>query len=377
MPKRRITSAKINFLSLCKRGANRMPVIYKEDGAFDYEMLTKADMEKGELLAVVYAPEFRDSQGDIASAEVIKDMMYAAAKSGEQVDIMHDGKALAKDAVYVAERFLVQKGDERFSDFKDYEGKSVDVTGAWATVLKIEDQNLRDQFSKGDWNGVSMGGRASVVAEKHEDLADKVAEALAKKLNLSTEEDDDMDATEYKALMKDNNEELAKLIGTSVGETVAKALKPEGDGGKPDDKDEPAKAPVFKGDASKPDDVAKHAEALVSWNLQKDVDWTDPESILKYQEKMAELKKAKDEKGDEGKPEEVKKLEADIAKLEDEKKKLLGKSQQPAGGKPPEGGDTKKAHAGIAGEGFGQEDADLFKMGSEMGTAQNNSTSYK
>lgn len=383
MPKRRITGAKINFLSLCKRGANRMPVIYKEDGAFDYEMLLKAAddfMEKGELLAVVYAPEFRDSQGDIASATVIKDMMYSAAQAGEDIDIMHDGKALAKEAAYVAERFIVQKDDPRFKDFKDYEGKPVDVTDAWATVLKIEDQKLRDHYKAGDWNGVSMGGRATVVAEKDESQADKVIAALARKLNLTSEEDDDMNADEYKTLMAANNEELVKGIGAAVGEVVAKALKPDGDGGTPpagdDDKDK-LKAPVFKGDPTKIEDIEKHQAALASYELQKEIDWTDPESVKKYHEKLAELAKAADDKGEEDDSPEVKKLKAEKKAADDRLKEALGKSQQPAGGTPPADEDSKKTHATISGEGFGQEDADLFKMGSDMAKAANDQSGYK
>ena len=189
---RRIKRGKIEFISLCKRGANRMPVIYKADGAFDIEMLLKAAddfAERGEVLGVVYAPENRDTQGDIASAAVIKDLMYDAAQRGEMIDIMHDGKALTNEQIFVAERFIVQKGDERFSDFKDYEGKVVDVTGAWATVLKVDDADLRKQFKKGDWNGLSMGGIADLALEKNDSLADRVVSALVDKLAINTDKD--------------------------------------------------------------------------------------------------------------------------------------------------------------------------------------------
>ena len=383
MTKRRIIRGEIEFITLCKRGANRLPVIYKEDGHFDYDMLVKTSdnfMEKGELLAVVYAPELRDMQGDIASAAVIKDMMYSAAKRGESVDIRHDGKALSKDQVYVAERFIVQKGDERFTDFKDYDGNNVDVTGAWATVLKIEDQKLRDHYKAGDWNGVSMGGRADLELEKDDDtLVERVVNTFAKALGITNKEDDDMNADEYKKLMEANNGVLAEAIGKSVGEAIAKGSDVD-----PDDKgkggdDKTPKAPVFKGDASKPGDVAKHADALVTYELQKDVDWTDPKSISEYQEKVAEIAKAKAEAGDEGKSEDVKKLEAGIAKLEDEKKKLLGKSQQAAGA--PASGEQKKSdeehQSTVMGMEMSKEDLDLFAVGQTMGAAVNKETGIK
>jgi hypothetical protein len=158
---RRIKKAKINFLSLCPRGANQLPTILKDDGTFTLQTLVKASEDfdvKGELLNVVYAPELRDSQGDIASAEVIKEAMYDSSKSGMNIDIRHNNVAVPKDKAFIAESFIVQKGDARFADFKDYTGKAVDVTGAWATVVKIEDAELKRLYKTGEWNGVSMGG---------------------------------------------------------------------------------------------------------------------------------------------------------------------------------------------------------------------------
>ena len=75
---RRFRKAKINFVSLVPLGANQMPTIFKEGAAGDNLEMSllvkeaKTRIEKGELLACVYAPEIRDSQGDIASAEVIR-----------------------------------------------------------------------------------------------------------------------------------------------------------------------------------------------------------------------------------------------------------------------------------------------------------------
>ena len=360
-----------------------MPVIYKEDGAFDCEMLLKAAddfMERGELLAVVYAPEFRDTQGDIASATVIKDMMYDAAKRGENIDIRHDGKPLTKDQAFVAERFIVQKDDDRFKDFKDYNQKPVDVTGAWATVLKIEEQALRQKYKDGDWNGVSMGGRADFALEKDDSLSDKIVRAFVDKLGLTNDEDDDMNAEEYKKLMAENNTVLADAIGKSVGETIAKIGKPEGDdkGDKGKDANEDkSKAPTFKGDPSKAEDVQKHQDALAAWELQKDVDWSSTESVKAYNEKLAAMKKAADEKADENKPEAVKKLEDELAEAQKKLDAELGKSMQSAPGGAPGSGEKPPEHAIVVGEGITKEDASLFALGSKMGKAENDTTGHK
>ncbi|MCK5614265.1 terminase, partial [Candidatus Pacearchaeota archaeon] len=42
--------------------------------------------EQGEITCVVYAPDMVDSQGDSASAAVIKDFAYDFAKNGGNID---------------------------------------------------------------------------------------------------------------------------------------------------------------------------------------------------------------------------------------------------------------------------------------------------
>ena len=120
--KRRIRNAKITHVSLCQAGKNKLPVLYKADGKdrVRFESLAKATDkfdDQGELLTVVYAPEHRDVDGDIASAEAIKKMAYSFARDGQGLDIEHDGKVLPREDAYVAESFLIAKGDERFADW--------------------------------------------------------------------------------------------------------------------------------------------------------------------------------------------------------------------------------------------------------------------
>lgn len=181
--RRRIKKARARFISFVPRGANGLSCLYKEaDASVEFRTLSKLDEDRGELLAVVYAPEIRDSQGDIASAEVIKDMAYASAREGVDLDIRHDGKVVDKSRAYIAERFIVQKGDERFAGWKNYDGQSVDVTGGWAVVTKIEDPALRAAYKAGAWNGVSLQGPAEVEIEKSDIDVDAVAKALAERL---------------------------------------------------------------------------------------------------------------------------------------------------------------------------------------------------
>ena len=167
--KRRIKKATVRFISLVPQGANKLPVIVKEDGYFEVGLLTKANEEKRELLALVYAPEFRDSQGDIASAEVVKEMAHSFQKGGGQLDIRHDGKPLERDKAFVAETFIVQKNDPRFDGFQDRDGNPVNSEGAWGVVIKIEDDSIWNLYKEGGWAGVSLAGTAQMETEKGED----------------------------------------------------------------------------------------------------------------------------------------------------------------------------------------------------------------
>lgn len=284
---RRIKRAKIKFISLVPRGANQMPVIYKEDGAVAFDLLTKAGAnfdEKGELLSVVYAPEVRDSQGDIASAEVIKQMMYDAAKEGVQIDLRHNETPVAKADAYIAESFLIQKGDARFADFKDYNGKVVDVAGAWAVVIKIDSPDLRKQYKEGKWNGVSMGGTAELLNEKSD--------------NPENPGDPTMTAAELIAALGTalaaNNAALTKAIteGTTAALTDAGVIKKKADPAAPAVESAEPQPPKFKGSPTNIEDVRKHAAALKAYNLAKSVDWNDPEAVATHLALVEEMAKA-------------------------------------------------------------------------------------
>jgi len=300
---RRITKARAKFISLVPRGANQMPVLYKsEDATAAFDMLTKAGADfadKGELLAVVYAPESRDSQGDIASAEVIKDMAYNAMKDGFALDMKHNGVALTKDQAHTVESFIVQKNDPRFADFKDYSNKPVDVTGAWAVVIKIDDPNLRTLYKDGKWNGVSLLGPATVEVNKGDEPEGAVASLLTKILNTlgikKTEPTGDinMTAAELAKAIADNNTTLAKSItdGITAVFTTAGLIKAAPDKNTPAD-DKAKAAPVFKGDPTNPADIRKHATLLKTHALSATVDFNDPVALEKHLALVEEMAKA-------------------------------------------------------------------------------------
>lgn len=295
-----IKKAKIKRISLCPRGANQMPVLYKsEDNSVSFDPLIKADIDQGLLTSIVYVPNRPDSQGDWASAETIEKMAHDFLTDHEGINIRHGNTVLTKEQAKVVESFIVQKGDPRFTDIKDYSGQPVDVTGAWAAVIKIDDDELRQAYREGKWNGVSMEGPALLDAAKQEDeasLIGKFANMLKSLLG------QDSNSQEGELDMKP--EDVQKMIDDSATKTMdgVKGLLKEAGLIKDKDKSEQndisttvaksdtIEAPVFKGDMSNEDDRKAHRKALAIYKAKTTI--KDPveqfDAIEKIEKEFAE-----------------------------------------------------------------------------------------
>ncbi len=317
---RRIRKASIKYLSLCPRGANRMAVLYKaEEKEVEFSPLCKFDESLGEVTAVVYAPEHRDADGDIASADVIKEMAYTFGKNGAKVDLRHNEKQLTADQAYVAESFLIQKGDPRFADFKDKNDKAVDVTGGWGAVIKIEDPALKQLYKDGKWDGISMFGPAILEPD------DSALEELVKKLTQKGTED--MDDKKLTEVLQMNNLALVEAITKALTPPKTEETKTE-----PVTKAEPlikVEKPEFKGSWSSPEDVKKYNKDLKKYNLAKTVDFSDDKAVENYLVSLEKIDKNETEEKtalfeDKSDDDEEKKL------LKEELRKALKKSNQPA-----------------------------------------------
>lgn len=254
----RIKSAVITSIALCKRGKNGMRTLLKADGSVEFSTLVKAAGEN-ELLTVVYAPERPDDDGDVADAPVIKSMAHTYLRDHRALDIEHDGKALPPEAAYVAESFIVAEGDKRFQNWLDYDNKPVgDLTGAWASVIKLEDHALQKAYRDGTLDGVSLFGKAAVEQDDPKAAAQRVADRLTKARLQETQMNE-----ELKQALAAMKAELVTLVKSAVAEL--KPAEPK--------KEEPAKpalkAPEFEGDASNPEDLAKFEVALRGYELNK------------------------------------------------------------------------------------------------------------
>lgn len=347
---RRITKAVIQFISLVPKGANKMKAVYKDDGSFEVQGITKSTGE-GYLTSVVYAPEHRDSQGDIASAEVIKDMAHQASRKGNpEIDIRHDGKPVGRDRAYVAESFIIGKGDVRFEDWKDTEGNPVDLEGAWATVIKIEDPELRALYEKGEFAAVSMGGTATVESDDAS-IKEFVDSYLSKHPTLNpSQEDDEMKPEDLKKAM----EEALQPITKTVGDLTAKVEKLEKGDEKPEPKEpekkteetEDPNAPVFKGDLEDEDALVEFERVTSVYNLRKEADLKTPKGIRAYKEALKLLKEEWEEANG-----------MEWPKAEPKAKKNLRKSNQPTG---------ESDSAPSYGSNVKSKDAELLKAGAEL-----------
>jgi len=232
--KREILDADIRFISLCPRGKNGFMTLFKADTAeVHFVGLTKElpDFdEKGELLAVVWAPNIPDSDGDFASADVIEKMAHSYMKNAAKVDIVHDCQELSKDAAHVTESFIIQKSDERFLDWPGYDGSPMDVTGGWAVKMQINSPELRKAYRDGEWQGVSLYGPAKVRTDVTK--ADAMREVIvAKNVRLSNalrawfEKDGNLDAVELSAFRAFDRPEL--IIQLTQRMTASMGAEPE------------------------------------------------------------------------------------------------------------------------------------------------------
>jgi hypothetical protein len=349
---RRITKAKITFLSLCPKGKNKLPTIFKEDGGIEVGMLTKDMSEEGVILALVYAPEVRDADGDIASAAVIKDMAYSAARDGMALDLRHDGVALKKEQAFVAEQFIVQKGDPRFEGMLSYDGQAVDPTGSWGVVIKVDDPQLRARYRSGEWGGVSMFGTAEVVHTSKSDddgLADRIVARLTKKI---TQEEDTMTNEQIQT--------LAKAITDGVVAGIAKSAEAAPAAAAPAEAAPAAAAPVFKGDPTCVEDVKAYREALHKHDLQQRL--AKAKTSAEVDAILADVSKSDEAgtSGASGESDELKKARADLAKSQEQIRKLEGASRQPG---------TDETTPIV--EGFAKEDIEADKLGAAMAAWSN------
>jgi hypothetical protein len=320
---KKIQWANIEFLSLCPRGKNGLKVIVKEGGKFEAPVRIKKgdDFEKkGELVAAIYVPDLLDEDGHFAQdTEAIKTMAYSHARNGSKLDLRHDGKPLSKDQAYMAESFLIQKGDPRFSDLKNDQGRAVDPTGGWGAVIKLEDPSLRSNYEFEGWEGISLYGDG--MLQEVQSMEERVMDRLLRK-----SKEQSMNEEQIKKLISDAMKPISEVLDELKKVSEKKEKEPE--------KKEELKAPEFKGDPTKREDVVKFQAELKKYELMKSVNWSDPTAVAKVLDQLDKEAETEKEKGEK---ENLSKEDKDeIERLNNRIKELMKSSKQ-----SPKDGDEK------------------------------------
>ena len=196
-----ITDAKISFVSLVDKAANKRQFLLKkaEDGQASfttYGRIVKTDAENHYVTGIVYEPMEEDSHGNYMTAEEITKAAYWFAKNGDKVDLQHSFEPL--DNATVVENWVAK------ADFKI--GDEVIKEGTWLMTVEVTDESVGEGIEKGEITGFSMGGLGN-YSEEDVDL-DNVSKQETKQ-----------GASEKKGLLK----QLAAALGVNVVEKGAMA----------------------------------------------------------------------------------------------------------------------------------------------------------
>ncbi|MDR1008022.1 MAG: XkdF-like putative serine protease domain-containing protein [Campylobacteraceae bacterium] len=226
---KKLKNIEITHISLVKAGANNRTFIYKSKAADPaYEnivQIAKQDVEKGIVYGIVYEPDTVDAQGDFATAEEIQKAAYGFMKAlnNRNVDKNHAFKGV--DA-YVAESWIVRKGDTLFPDAKE---------GTWAVAIQLESDAIKKSVKNGEFEGLSMAGTAikedvqkaaddKGVVETIKSIFTSIAKSFASEKNtageLNKEEIEKAIKEQLEPILKEKTELQTKLTKAESDVTV-------------------------------------------------------------------------------------------------------------------------------------------------------------
>lgn len=156
MAKRILKKVDVTHISLVNRGANQKTIIFKSADNINPELkvvpITKIDEDQHIVYGIVYSPNDEDAQGDIATAEVIKDMAYRFMEKGQtnNVDKQHNFQS---EEGFIAESWLTKENDSVFPNAN---------IGSWGVAIKVAKQETWELIKSGAIAGLSLAGVAVV-----------------------------------------------------------------------------------------------------------------------------------------------------------------------------------------------------------------------
>lgn len=155
-----ITDAKITFVSLVDKAANKRTFLMKkaDDGKATfttYGRIVKADAESHFVTGIVYEPMEEDTHGNFMTEEEITKAAYWFAKNGNKVDLQHSFEPLEDAAV--VESWIAK------ADF-EIDGETI-RKGTWLMTVEVTDEDVWEGIQKGEITGFSMGGLGNYSEE--------------------------------------------------------------------------------------------------------------------------------------------------------------------------------------------------------------------
>ncbi len=155
-----ITDAKIQFVSLVDKAANKRQFLLKKEASgkatfTTYGRIIKADAENHYVTGIVYEPMEEDSHGNFMTEEEITKAAYWFAKNGDKVDLQHSFEPL--DGATVVENWIAK------ADF-EIDGEAIQK-GTWLMTVEVTDESVWKGIEKGDITGFSMGGLGNYSEE--------------------------------------------------------------------------------------------------------------------------------------------------------------------------------------------------------------------
>ena len=306
--RRRIVKADITHISLVKRGANQLPVIYKsEEQQAHFSPLAKSMNEDGEIAACVWLPSNRTCSGTWHPPRSLSRWRTGSRPRTTSATWISNttARTCPRTKPRLWSRSSSRRTIPRFDGMKDYSGNPVDVTGGWGVVMKVEDEALRAAYRHGEWNGVSMYGGAIVKAASEGQPNDGGV---------------DMDASEVQAMIDSSNEKLMKSmqgmfttalvtnkydadtlqksgvtsedtadqIETKVRLWKAENKTPEKNGEEEVELNK-SKAPVFDGDPTDATAVEEFEYKVKKHEILSKMDPSKPESVREASDAIADL----------------------------------------------------------------------------------------
>lgn len=156
-----LKNIKVSWISLVKAGANKKKFIYKaadeKPPVIEREIpIAKFEEEEGLVYGIVYSPNELDTDSEFARRETIKAAAHDFLKGLKAVNVDRQ-HSFEKEDADVVESWTLEKGDPRFPD---------EPAGAWAVVIKVNDEAIRADIKAGKIEGLSMAGVADKVVHK-------------------------------------------------------------------------------------------------------------------------------------------------------------------------------------------------------------------